>query len=76
MITGVLQNGPAARGGLRPGDLVIGVAGKPVRHVADLLAAVAALPPGQPAGLEVMRRSSRQQLQVVPEQRKTVARQR
>ena len=76
MITGVLQNGPAARGGLRPGDLVIGVAGKPVRHVADLLAAVAALPPGRPAGLEVMRRSSRQQLQVVPEQRKTATRQR
>ena len=75
MITGVLQNGPAARGGLRPGDVVVAVAGRPVRNVADLLAAVATLPPGQPAVLDVVRRSARQQLQVVPEQRK-VARQR
>jgi Do/DeqQ family serine protease len=76
MITGVLQNGPAARAGLRPGDLVTAIAGKPVRNVADLLAAVAALPPGQPAGLEVVRRGAQQRLQVVPEQRKTAPRQR
>ena len=76
MITGVLQNGPAARAGVRPGDVITGVGGKPVRNVADLLAAVAALPPGQAAGLEVVRRSTQQQLQVVPEQRKTAPRQR
>ena len=71
MITGVLQNGPAARGGLRPGDVITGVAGQPVRNVAGLLAAVATLPPGQPARLDVVRRGARQQLQVIPEQRKT-----
>ncbi len=70
MITGVLQNGPAAQAGLRPGDVIVDVAGQPVRNVAGLLAAVAALPPGQPAKLEVVRRSTRQQLQVVPAQRK------
>ena len=71
MITGVLQNGPAARGGLRPGDVITGVAGQPVRNVAGLLTAVATLPPGQPARLDVVRRGARQQLQVIPEQRKT-----
>ena len=71
MITGVLRNGPAARGGLHPGDVITGIAGQPVRNVAGLLAAVAALPPGQPARLEVVRRGARQQLQVIPEQRKT-----
>ncbi len=74
MITGVLQNGPAARAGLRPGDVIVGVAGQPVGNVAGLLTAVAALSPGQPAGIEVVRRSSRQQLQVVPEQRKAAQR--
>ncbi len=70
MITGVLQNGPAAQAGVRPGDVIVDIAGQPVRNVAGLLAAVAALPPGQPARLEVVRRSNRQQLQVVPAQRK------
>ena len=70
MITGVLQNGPAAQAGVRPGDVIVDIAGQPIRNVAGLLAAVAALPPGQPARLEVVRRSTRQQLQVVPAQRK------
>ena len=70
MITGVLQNGPAAQAGLRPGDVIVSVAEQPVRNVAGLLAAVAALPPGKPARLEVVRRNAQQQLQVVPAQRK------
>ena len=70
MITGVLQNGPAAQAGLRPGDVIVSVAEQPVRNVAGLLAAVAALTPGQPARLEVVRRNAQQQLQVVPAQRK------
>jgi len=73
MITGVLQNGPAARAGIRPGDVIVAVAGQPVRNVAALLAAVAALPPGQPAHFEVVRRQSRQELEVVPAQRKLAA---
>jgi serine protease DegQ len=52
LITGVLQNGPAAQGGVRPGDVVVQVAGKPVANTSQLLNAVAAL---KPAG----RRSSR-----------------
>ncbi len=55
LITGVLQDGPASRGGLRPGDVVVAVAGAPVSSVAQLLNAVAALPPGQPAQVSVQR---------------------
>jgi len=55
LITGVLQNGPAAKGGLRPGDVVVAVAGQPVLTVAQLLNAVAALPPGQTATVAVRR---------------------
>ena len=55
LITGVLQDGPASKGGLKPGDVVVAVAGKPVASVAQLLDTVAALPPGQTAKVGVQR---------------------
>ena len=57
LITGVLQNGPAAAGGLRPGDVVVKVAGTPVANTAQLLSAVAALKPQSEATLGVQRGS-------------------
>lgn len=69
IITGVLQNGPAAQAGMRPGDVVTAVAGREVRTVPDLLSAVAALPPGKKATLDVQRRENVVQIEVVPGQR-------
>jgi Do/DeqQ family serine protease len=69
IITGVLQNGPAAQAGVRPGDVVTQVAGRPVTTVAQLLSAVAALPPGSPAALDVVRRDGKTQLKVTPGRR-------
>ncbi|MCA0175170.1 MAG: trypsin-like peptidase domain-containing protein [Proteobacteria bacterium] len=59
LITGVLQGGPAAAAQMKPGDVVVAVAGAPVRTVAQLLRAVAALPPGQHATLAVQRGNDR-----------------
>lgn len=69
IITGVLQNAPAAKAGLRPGDVLVRVAGEPVRHVGELLTRIAALPPGVPAKLDVMRRNQALTLEVTPAQR-------
>ncbi len=55
LIAGVLQDGPAAKGGVMPGDVVVKVGDKPVHNTAELLAAVAALPPGQQARLGLQR---------------------
>ena len=55
LITGVLQDGPASKGGLKPGDVVVSVAGRPVLNTAQLLNAVAALEPGSQAVLGVQR---------------------
>ena len=66
IIVGVLQNGPAAQSGIRPGDVILGVAGKPVGHVAELLGSVASLKPGVPAKFKLLRREQTLELDVTP----------
>lgn len=66
MITGVLQRGPAAQAGIRPGDVVKKVAGNDVRNVSALLTAVAALPPGKPAQFVLLRKDEQLALDVSP----------
>jgi len=55
LVTGVLNEGPAARGGVRPGDVVVRVGDKAVTNSVELLAAVAALPPDSEAQLGLQR---------------------
>jgi len=66
IITGVLQNGPAAQSGIRPGDVITGVAGKPVHNVSELLSSVAALKPGTPSKFSLLRQNNPMELDVVP----------
>ena len=66
IITGVLQNGPAAKGGMKPGDVVNAVAGEAVHNVAELLTAVAALKPGTSSAFDVQRGSSHVSVQITP----------
>ena len=66
IITGVLQNGPAALAGMKPGDVVTGVADREVRNVAELLTQVAALKPGTAAAFDVQRAEGKTKLQVTP----------
>ncbi len=64
LITGVLQDGPAAKGGLRPGDVVLQVGEQTVRTTSDLYAAVAALKPGSTAVFRVQRGAETAQVKV------------
>ena len=66
LITGVLQNGPAAQAGIRPGDVILEVAGKPVANVSELLTNVAALKPGTPTPFRLQRRDDPVKLDVTP----------
>jgi serine protease DegQ len=69
IITGVLQNGPAAQAGIQPGDVITAVNGKGVRNVSQLLTAVAALKPGTPAPLTVLRKDKQTEIAVTPGKR-------
>jgi serine protease DegQ len=66
LITGVLQNGPAAQAGIRPGDVIVQVTDTPVENVSQLLTDVAALKPGQPAKFRIQRREEAVDLTVTP----------
>jgi serine protease DegQ len=66
IITGVLQNGPAALAGIRPGDVIVSIADRPVPDVAQLLTLVASLKPGIASRFVVERKNKKQELDVTP----------
>jgi len=74
LITGVQQNGPAARGGVRPGDVVVRVGDTPVNNTAELLAAVAALSPQSRSTLALQRGEEVLEVPVVVAERPRVQR--
>ena len=69
LITGVLQNGPAGNGGMRPGDVVLKIADQNISNTAQLFNAVAALKPGNPATIAVQRGDRALELKVLVAQR-------
>jgi serine protease DegQ len=69
VITGVLQNGPAAKAGIRPGDVILQVGNQAVGNVAELLTQVASLKPGMPTDLKVWRRQGELMVKLTPAER-------
>lgn len=66
LINGVLQNSPAAKAGLQPGDLILKVAGQGVGDVPDMLSRVAALKPGETAVILLQRHGQSMEVRVTP----------
>ncbi len=69
VITGVLQNGPAAKAGIRPGDVIVQIAGQAVTNVSELLTQVASLTPGSTTEVQVWRRQGEVSLKLTPAER-------
>ena len=58
LITEVVNASPADKAGIKPGDVLIGVEGKPVTDYASTLNLISALKPGNTASLKVMRKKN------------------
>jgi serine protease DegQ len=69
LITGVLQDGPASKAGMRPGDVVVRIGERKVINTVQLLAVVAALKPQSGAAVGVQRGDKALELTVVVGQR-------
>ena len=66
LVVNIQTGGPADRGGLRRGDVIVAVAGRPVRTPADVVQAVDGAGVGAPLGLVVRRSGETIPLTVVP----------
>ena len=65
-VNSVMPNGPAARAGVRPGDLVLKVGGEAVADPAQFLSRMERSGVGKPLSLELLRDGQRRTLEVVP----------
>jgi Do/DeqQ family serine protease len=55
LVAEVMKDGPADAAGLRPGDVITGFGGSAIKDVTDLQKRVAAVEPGRPTPIMVMR---------------------
>ena len=77
LVAQVLDDGPAAKGGLQVGDVILSMNGQPIVMSADLPHLVGALKAGSKATLEVIRNGKRQNLDLtvgaIPDDAKDMA---
>ena len=64
LVAEVMKDSPAEAAGLKPGDIVVEFDGAPVKDVSELQKRVAAVEPGRPAPLVVIRDKARTPLSV------------
>ena len=62
VLSGVLEGGPAARGDVKPGDVLVAVNGKPTKDVRELLNQIAQISPGNQAKLTILRKGKELEL--------------
>jgi Zn-dependent M28 family amino/carboxypeptidase len=68
-LSGVAPDGPAAQAGVRGGDVIVEVDGRPIENLYDYTYALEALRIGAPARIVVLRDGERVPLEVVPASR-------
>ena len=64
LLSGVLEGGPAAKGGIKPGDVLIAVNGNSTKDVRQLLNQIAQIGPGNEATLKILRKDKELELKV------------
>ncbi len=74
-IVGAIEPGsPAQKSGMKLGDVIVAVAGKPVTDVSSTLVSIANVPPGKTVSVKVLRRNQELNLEVMVGKRRPVRR--
>jgi len=68
VVLSVENNSPAARAGLREGDLIISMAGRPVAGIDDLHRLLTDLPSGMRTEVAILRRTEKLRVSLVPQE--------
>ena len=71
LISRIEADSPAAKAGLRPGDVILKIDGEPVESSAELPPKVAATTPGNPVKLEIWRKGEARQVTVTVGEQET-----
>ena len=66
VITGVMQGGPADKGGIKAGDILVSVAGRAVGNTVQAIALIAGQKPSVPVTMQVLRNGKAVDLSVTP----------
>jgi len=64
LVSSVVKDGPSERGGVRPGDVILGVDGKSVETSSQLPVMIARIKPGTEAKLDIWRAGKEQTLKI------------
>ncbi len=65
IVAGIIRNGPADQGGVKPGDILLSVEDKPIANYPQMLNLIAKLQPGAKAKVKVLRKDQEIPLNVV-----------
>ena len=68
VVSSVAPGGPAEKGGVKPGDVIVEYNGKPIQNTTDLQKMVSATKPGTAAALKVVRNGKEQTLHATVEE--------
>lgn len=64
LVTQVYPGDPADLGGIRPGDVIVGINGKTIESSRDLSSVIAGLPVGRDAAVDILRNGRQKTIQV------------
>jgi serine protease DegQ len=65
IIAGVIKSGPADKAGLKPGDILVAIEGKPITDSTDMTNLIAQLQPGSKAKLTVLRKTQESTVEAI-----------
>jgi S1-C subfamily serine protease len=67
LIGGVAENGPADKAGLKEGDRIVELAGKPVKNIQVYMVIMATQKRGQPVDVGILRKGRKMTVKVKPQ---------